>query len=156
MMLLQPGRSVIALAMGALFAATLVGCTAIERSHGYVPSVDEVAALQLGIETRASVAAAIGRPATIGVLESSDWFYVRSAYSQTGVGAREETSRDVLALRFDDTGKLAAIERFGLEDGRLVPISRRVTETGVRSVGLLDQLGRSLGRVSAEQILTQP
>lgn len=152
-----PSRpSLAVLALMVVISAAVPACTPIETAHGYVPSPAEMDALRLGSDTRQTVARAIGRPAIVGVLAGSDWFYIRSNYRQIGVGAPQETGRQIVALTFDDKDRLTGVQRFDLADGRVVPISRRVTDSGVRSVGLLDQLGRNLGRVNAEQMLAQP
>lgn len=142
--------------LGLALAASLAACTPIETGHGYIPTAEELAALTPGSDTRATVAAAIGRPAMTGALDDESWFYVRSTYRQSGVAPPQEISREIVALSFDDAGRLANVERLGLEDARAVAITRRVTDSGVRSVGLVDQLGRNLGRISADQVLAQP
>lgn len=152
-----PSRALLpVLALMAGLAVVLPACSPIEKAHGYVPSPAEMEALTLGEDTRESVAGAIGRPAIVGVLPGSDWFYIRSDYRQIGVGAPRETARRIVALSFDDADRLSGVQEFDLADGRVIPISRRVTDSGVRSVGLLDQLGRNLGRVNAAQMLAQP
>ena len=50
-----------------------------------------------------------------------------------------------MAISFDDTDAIANIERFGLEDGRIVPLSRRVTDSSVVENGFLRQLLGNIG-----------
>ena len=65
----------------------------------------------------------------------------------------KEVDRQVVAVYFNDNGKLENIEKWGLERGQIVPLSRRVTESSVRSMGVLRQIFASFGRVSAAQII---
>ena len=59
----------------------------------------------------------------------------------------------MVAIRFDGAGRVSNVERFGLERGRVVPLSRRVTDSNVEGVGLLRQLFGSLGQLSAEDLV---
>jgi hypothetical protein len=58
-----------------------------------------------------------------------------------------------VAVSFTEAGLVSNVERFGLQDGQVVVLSRRVTESNIRSLGLVRQLMGSLGRVSAGQLL---
>jgi len=51
-------------------------------------------------------------------------------------------------LRFSDDDVLQNVERFGLEDGRVVPLSRRVTESTVQDVTFIRQLIRNFGQIN--------
>ena len=59
----------------------------------------------------------------------------------------------MLAVSFDGNGTVTNIERFGLERGQVVTLSRRVTDSGVTNIGLLRQLMGNVGRVSASDLL---
>ena len=65
----------------------------------------------------------------------------------------EIVDRQVVAIRFDAGGRVSNIERFTLEDGRVVALSRRVTNSNVEGVGFLQQLMGSLGNIDAGQFL---
>ena len=139
--------------IAALAAGALSACTPIVTRHGYVPPADELALLQIGVDTRESVAETVGRPVTSGVLEGGDWYYVASTRRTVGPLAPREIDREVLAITYDAAGRLANVERFGLEDGRVVALSRRVTDTGVRRPGFLRQLLTSVGRLRAADLV---
>jgi hypothetical protein len=47
------------------------------------------------------------------------------------------------------------IARFGLEDGKVVEISRRVTETNIKGIGLIRQLLGNIGQIRASDVLGQ-
>ena len=44
------------------------------------------------------------------------------------------------------------IERYGLEDGRIINLTTRTTETGGRELGVLEQLFGNLLNLDAEQL----
>ena len=135
----------------ALFAAalSLVACSAIYRNHGYVPAEDELAPLQVGISDKADVTEAIGRPTALGVLSEGGWYYVQSRFRHYGTAAPEEIDRQVLAVSFTDAGTLSNIERYGLQDGRVVRLSRRVTTPNAQGVSFLGQLFGNIGNLDA-------
>ena len=148
----RTGRALTALALSAAVAvAALAGCTTQVRHHGYAPDEMALSELQIGRDDRETVAAAIGRPGTLGVLTDSGWYYVGSRWEQFAHRPPVEVDREVVALSFDQRGTLANVERFGLQDGEVVTLSRRVTDTQVAGVGLVSQLLRNLGRVTAGQ-----
>lgn len=118
----------------------LAGCSAIYRNHGYVPSEEDLAQLTVGIDTRDSVAEAVGTPSAGGVLNASGYYYVQSRVRHYAYQRPQVVEREVLAISFDDKGVLRNIERFGLEDGQVVPLARRVTDNTAQGSGLLRQL----------------
>ena len=143
-------------AAGVLLAGVMLltaACAPVYRNHGYIPSDDELALIVVGTDNRESVAATIGRPSAAGLLNDHGWYYVQSRWKHAGALPPKEEERQVVAVTFDDGGTVANVERFGLEKGRVVAISRRVTATTIKGRGLLAQLFGNLGRVSADQFL---
>ncbi len=142
---------------GVFGLVAIAACSPIFTNSGYVPTEAELAALTPGTDTRDTVAAALGRPSTSGVLSDQGWYFVQSRWKEYGLRAREEVNREVVAISFDEAGVVANIERFGLEQGRVVVLSRRVTTSSVQGSSFLRQLlgnignpagitGRTLGR----------
>jgi outer membrane protein assembly factor BamE (lipoprotein component of BamABCDE complex) len=140
---------------GLLLAMVVViaACTPLYKNHGYVPSDDELALITVGKDTRESVEAAIGRPSASGLLNDVGWYYVQSRWKNYGALASKEIDRQVVAISFTEAGAVANIERFGLEKGRIVPISRRVTESNIKSDGLLRQLFGNVGGLSTANLI---
>ena len=137
----------------AVSVLALAGCSAVYRNHGYTPSDDDLALIQLGVDSRQAVAETIGSPSTGGVLTDGDFYYVRSRVKSVGIRKPEVTERQVLAISFDANDKVQNIERFDLKDGKIVPLSRRVTSSSVENKGFLRQLLGNLGRFSASNFL---
>lgn len=148
------------LGSGARFAAiglvlvVVSACSPIYRNHGYVPRDEELAEIEVGRSTTEDVANAVGRPSAIGVLSGSGWYYVGSRFRQVGLRAPVEIDRQVVAVSFDDAGVVQNIERFGLEKGEVVVISRRVTDSNIKGVSFLRQLLGNIGNIGAADILS--
>jgi outer membrane protein assembly factor BamE (lipoprotein component of BamABCDE complex) len=145
-----PGARAKGLAL--LLAAGLAACTPIIRNHGYVPAPDELALVEVGVDTRETVSEKIGRPSTSGLLNDEGWFYVQSQYERIGPREPKEIDRKLLAVTFNEAGVVENIAFFGLEDGQVVEISRRVTETNVKGISVITQLLGSFGRITAEDV----
>ncbi len=138
----------------ALFCmVSIAACTPIYRNHGYVPSDQELAAITVGKDTRESVATAIGRPSAQGLLNDVGWYYVQSRFKHYGGYAPQEIERQVVAVTFTEAGVVENIERFGLAEGRVVALSRRVTDSNIKGVGFLRQLMGSFGRLKSEDLV---
>ena len=131
----------------------VAACSAVYRNHGYVPSEEELAQVEVGKDTRETVGQKIGRPSTQGLLNDVGWFYVQSRYKLVGPREPKEIDRQVLAVTFTDAGVVENIARYGLEDGRVVEISRRVTETNVKGLSFIQQILGSFGRLQAGDVL---
>lgn len=131
----------------ACVAVVLLGaCVASFRNHGYIPDEELLSDIVVGVDTRDSVAESVGPPSAGGVLENSGYFYVRSRMRHYAYRAPEEIEREVLAISFDNSGVVSNIERFGLEDGNVITLDRRVTESSVVDRTFLRQLLGSFGR----------
>ena len=136
-----------------LVLISVAACTPIYRNHGYVPRDEELAKVVVGQSTADEVALAVGRPSAIGVLTGSGWYYVGSRFKQIGIRAPAEIDRQVVAVSFDDAGVVSNVERFGLEKGQVVTISRRVTDDNIKGVSFLRQLLGNLGGIKATDLL---
>lgn len=142
-----------------LFAFALIvpiaisGCAPVYRNHGYIPPEMTLAEVAVGKTTQAELETLIGRPGAQGVLSDSGWYYVGSRWEYFGPREPREINRQVVAVRFSDAGVVSNIESFGLEEGQMVVLSRRVTDSGIEGVSIIRQLMGNVGRVSAGQLL---
>ncbi len=139
-------RAIRATAVAAFIA--LGACTPIYQNHGYIPPQEDLDQIQVGSDTRESVAEKIGVPTSAGVLDSSGYYYVKMRKRSIGPLASKEIERQVVAISFSENGVVQNVERFGLERGEVVPISRRVTTSSVSDKSFLRQLLGNLGRFS--------
>ncbi|MDJ1007112.1 MAG: outer membrane protein assembly factor BamE [Paracoccaceae bacterium] len=146
--------------MGARSIAVLVlagllvtGCVRLERSHGYVPTDSELANIEVGRDTRETVSSIIGAPGLDSLRTVNGWYYVKSDYETFLWQEPEEVRREVVAILYSDAGTVANIERFGLEEGRVITLSRRVTESNVTGVTFLSQLLGNLGNFRLQDFL---
>lgn len=134
-------------------AIALAGCQPLYENHGYVPPADQLAGVQVGKTTRDELDGLIGRPSSSGVLAGSGWYYVQSRWRTYGAFAPKEVDRQVVAISFDGKGVVSDVARYGLDHGEVVTLSRRVTESNIKGIGVVRQLMGSFGRISPDQAL---
>lgn len=139
--------------VAALALVFLGACTPIVRNHGYVPLEEDLTLVTVGVDTRETVASAVGAPGAGGVIDSGGYYYVRSRWETVAWRAPREVDRQLVAITFDEDGVVENIERFTLEDGRVIPLSRRVTETSIRRISFIRQLLGNIGRLRADQLV---
>jgi outer membrane protein assembly factor BamE (lipoprotein component of BamABCDE complex) len=133
---------------GVLAAAVVLGlaaCAPQMRYHGFAPGDDELAQIRIGTDTRQTVVERLGRPGMGGLLEGSGIYYVQSDWRHEHWRPPVEVDRQVVAISFDARDRVSNVERFGLRDGEVVPLSRRVTDMGSQP-GVLSQVFRVLGQ----------
>ena len=145
--------SAVRLGTFAIILTAFAACSSIYRNHGYVPRDEDLALLVVGEDTQETVAEKVGRPSSAGLLNGTGWYYVGSRWEQYAWRAPKEIDRQVVAISFNEDGTVQNIERFGLERGRVIALSRRVTDSNIAGVGFIRQLLGNVGNFSAEQIL---
>jgi outer membrane protein assembly factor BamE (lipoprotein component of BamABCDE complex) len=141
------------LAAAVMMVAALSACTASYRTHGYMPPEDELQQIVPGVDTRASVEDLIGVPNAAGVRDSAGYYYIETEMRHFAWRRPEITDRQILAITFDQAGVVDNIVSYGLEDGRVVPLTRRVTQTTDGDIGFIRKLFGNIGGLDAGQLL---
>ncbi|SNS23801.1 Beta-barrel assembly machine subunit BamE [[Luteovulum] sphaeroides subsp. megalophilum] len=149
----QNRRGLGRLALGLSLAVVVAACQPIYRNHGYVPTEIDLQRIEVGRDTRDSVAEIVGRPSASTLLNDSGWYYVQSRYRHYGAREPQEVDRQVVAITFNPSGTVRNIERFGLEKGQIVPLSRRVTDTTIEGTGFLRQLFGNIGALRTQDMI---
>jgi outer membrane protein assembly factor BamE (lipoprotein component of BamABCDE complex) len=150
---MQGIKSTVRIGLVTLLCIALAGCTARYRTHGYVPSEDELQQIVPGVDTRGTVEDLIGVPSTSGTLNESGFYYIESDVRHFAWKAPEVVDREVLAITFDSAGVVQNIERFGLEDGQVVPLARRITRSGDGDISFIRKLFGNIGALNAADFL---
>lgn len=145
-------RTAIRLGMALVLGAGLCACTAQFRNHGYVPIDEDLSLITPGVDTRDTVSETIGTPSSGGVLNESGYYYVRSRVKHFAWQKPEVVDRRVVAITFDQAGVVDNIGQYELQDGNVVPITRRVTRNG-QDVGLIRKLLSNIGGFSAADLV---
>ncbi|GAA4227987.1 outer membrane protein assembly factor BamE [Sagittula sp. NFXS13] len=131
----------------------LAGCETSYRNHGYVPPEEDLQQIVPGIDTRATVEDVIGVPNASGVLNNSGYYYIQSEVKHFAWQKPTVTDRQIVAITFDPAGVVENIESYGLDDGKVVPLSRRVTRTSDGDISFIRKLFGNIGGLNVGQLL---
>lgn len=145
-------RNRLAGVLAGLCLLVLGACQAQYQNHGYVPPARDLNELVVGVDTRATVDDVIGAPSASGLLSDGDYYYVRSRMREYGMSAPKVVDRQVVAISFNQNDTIRNIESFGLKDGHVVPLTRRVTDSSVMGNGLLRQIFGNFGNIDPTQL----
>lgn len=143
----------IRIVFSAIVLVGLAACSPIQRFHGYAPDDMLLSEVEIGRDTRETVAEKVGRPGLTGVMEGSAWYYVQSDWVHEGWRPPVEVKREVVTISFDGSDRVSNVERFGLEQGEVVALSRRITSTGPSGMSVLRQLFANFGQFNPAQML---
>ncbi|WGW02759.1 outer membrane protein assembly factor BamE [Tropicibacter oceani] len=126
----------------------LGACTTQYRNHGFVPPEDELQQIVPGVDTRASVEELIGVPTTSGVRNEGGYYYISSQVKHFAWQRPEVVDRTVVEISFTDAGVVENITTYGLEDGRVVPLTRRITRTRDGDISFVRKLFGNIGALN--------
>mgnify|MGYP006274331239 FL=1 len=142
-------------AFGLAALVAIAACSPIDRNYGYVPADDQLAEIALGEDTRDTVAEKVGAPFNRGVGGDRAWYYVSSTQRTFGPREPQTIRRDIVAVRFAEDGAVENIERFDVDDGRVVRLTARVTDSAVSELSLIRQIFGNIGTPQAGDILQE-
>ena len=151
----KAGSRVRAALVGATALALVAGCAPIVSTHGYAPIEEDVDAIIVGQDTRGSVRRKIGRPGSTGIFTDEGWFYVSTVTEQRTWNAPEIVDRRVVAVLFDQRDVVSAVNRYGVEDGKVFALERSTTPTLGRELTIIEQLIGNIGLVNPGDFTTQ-
>jgi outer membrane protein assembly factor BamE (lipoprotein component of BamABCDE complex) len=136
-----------------LAAGVLLACSPQIRSHGYVPNEDSLSSIVVGKDNRESIFATLGSPTSAALMRDDGWYYIASRVKHETYHAPEEIDRQIVAISFDQRGIVSNIERYGLQDGQVVVLTRRITDNPIKGPGFIQQLIGSLGNFNLSDAL---
>jgi len=148
-------KSAFLLPLVILTVSLVTGCTTMYKDHGYLPLEESLNQVAIGKDNRGFVTSLLGSPIGSGVLDDGAIFYISTRIKTYLFYEPKVVSRDMIVVSFDSQDKVSNVERFSLEDGRIVVLSRRVTEAPVKGPKILSQILGNFGNVSADDLLGQ-
>jgi outer membrane protein assembly factor BamE (lipoprotein component of BamABCDE complex) len=143
------------LAIACVVVAALSACAPVENQRGYVPDMEAISSIQVGMDTKDSVSMKLGNPSTQATFGSDTWYYISSHVEQNAFFAPRATERNILAVEFTGDGKVSDVHKFTLADGRVVAFQSRETPSRGRELSILQQFFNAvpgnIGRPGAGQ-----
>lgn len=137
------------LSVAAMAAIAASGCSRINYQRGYLADPVMMAAVLPGVDNRASVEQMLGRPSLASEFDQSTWYYISQKSEQFAFLTPRPVEHQVVAIRFTDSGDVAAVDNFGLDDVADITPHSDKTETRGKEITFLQQLFGNVGRFGA-------
>ena len=132
--------TVLAAAGLALF---LAGCSPTVEHRGYMPKPGAFDQISNGM-TKMEVEGILGTPSTSASVQyKGDSFYYITSITARKAFVTSETDRSVIAIRFNEDGKVKSYAQYGLQDGRVIDINTNQTPVYGEDTTLISALLRS-------------
>lgn len=129
-----------------LLVCSILACAPVIDNRGYIFDQKQIDTLQKGSSSLDGVRGSFGSPTAVSSFNGQALYYIYSRFVTESYRAPEETDRQVLALYFDKDEKLKDFGVYHLEDGIIVPIVQRTTQTQGQELSALQQILSNVGR----------
>ena len=124
-------------------ALILAGCTPEIEHRGYVPKPGAFNQITNGM-SKMEVEGILGTPSTTASMQfKGDSYYYMTSITTSKAFLTEETQREVIAVRFDDEGRVKSFAQYGLQDGRVIDVNTRQSPVVGEDTSILTALLRS-------------
>lgn len=133
----------------ALLAVSAAACNPMRDTHGYTTMDTKDSDVKVGVDTKATLLARLGSPSTEGVFDQEPaWYYVTAIQQRLAFYKPKTVHREILVVKFDDQDRVAKVDRYGMEKGRIVAYNGDRTPTRGRELGVLEQIFGNVGRTA--------
>jgi outer membrane protein assembly factor BamE (lipoprotein component of BamABCDE complex) len=137
------------LALGLLVAVATSGCAQLKGRQGYVVDPLLTDAVTPGVDNRESVEKTLGRPTFVGQFGTNEYYYVSRETRQLAFAKPRPVNQQVLRVRFDAAGNVAAVDRTGLELVSKISPEGDKTPTLGRERSFFEDIFGNIGAVGA-------
>lgn len=146
---LLPARPARLAIVGLIAAMSVGGCAQVKGRQGYVVDPVLTSAIAPGIDNRESVERTLGRPTFVGQFGNNEWYYVSRETRQLAFANPRPTGQQVLRVRFDPAGNVAAVDHTGLELVSKINPDGKKTPTLGRHRSFFEDIFGNIGAVGA-------
>ncbi|MCW5752040.1 MAG: outer membrane protein assembly factor BamE [Alphaproteobacteria bacterium] len=137
-----------ALALLLVSSLAMVGCETRQETRGYRFDEERLAQIKVGTSSQDEVLEILGSPSSLSTFSerNNTWYYIASNSEAFAFFREEIKDQKVVAIDFDENGRVAELRRYGLEDGVQVKPVGRETPTRGKELGVFEQFFGNLGR----------
>lgn len=137
------------IAGAAALLAGLGGCSRIRTHQGYLVDKLVVDSVAPGVDNKASVEGALGRPSFTSQFGEEEWYYVSRDMRQLAFKQPRPIDQTIVRVRFDPAGNVAQVDRIGMEQVAKIDPEGDKTRTLGRKRGFLQEMFGNIGAVGA-------
>ena len=124
-------------------ALLVAGCSTKLEHRGYMPKPGAFDQITNGM-TKMEVEGIMGTPSTTASVQyKGDSYYYITQITQQKAFLTTETDRTVIAIRFNEDGKVKSYAQYGLQDGRVIDINTNKTPVYGEDTSIISALLRS-------------
>ena len=134
------------LLMAGLIGGSLLACAPIIDQRGYVFNDRLIERLEIGKTNLQQTIDILGSPSTTSEINGKAFYYIHSRFVRESYRASKEVDRKVMAIYFDRQSNIRDIAIYGLDDGIIIEIVQRTTESQGAELSVIGQLFSNAGR----------
>ena len=124
-------------------ALVLAGCAPEVEHRGYMPKPGAFDQISNGMN-KMEVEGIMGTPSTTASVQyKGDSFYYITQITTSKAFLTSETDRTVIAIRFNEDGKVKSYAQYGLQDGRVIDINTNSTPVYGEDTSIISALLRT-------------
>lgn len=129
-----------------LIASMLGACTPEINHRGYIAKAGAFSQLSEGMN-KTEVEGILGSPSTTASVnfQGDSYYYITSQTESRSFLKPVETSREIIAVRFDKQDRVAGLAQYGLQDGRIINLQTRKTPIVGSEFSMLQELFKGIG-----------
>lgn len=135
-------------------AFALAACSPTVEHRGYIAKPGAFNQIGRGM-SKLEVEGILGSPSTTASVnyQGDSYYYITSITESRAFLTPAETSREVIAIRFDQDERVQSFAQYGLQDGRVIDVNTRKTAVIGEDTGILRQLLRGAGSAKTGPML---
>lgn len=135
-------RSIITACTAAALAFSIAACTPDKITRGHHLNPEDVAKIQVGVTTQHQVSDLLGSPSSVATFEerSDTWYYISKLTERYTELDENTVDQQVVAIDFDQHGRVANLRRYGLDDAEDITFVARTTPTQGDKLGFFEQI----------------
>ena len=130
------------------FATVLSACSPDIQTRGYIAKPGAFDQIRNGMP-KTEVEAILGSPSTTASIKynGDSYYYITSVTEGRPMNYPKEISREVIAIRFDQSDMVQSFGQYTLEDGRVVALNDNSTPVVGEDLSILQNIFRILIRL---------
>jgi outer membrane protein assembly factor BamE (lipoprotein component of BamABCDE complex) len=134
----------------------VAGCETIVDQRGFAATPGSVEKLEIDTQSREDVIRLIGSPSTVATFNPNVWYYIAQKQEYYAFFKPTMLEQNVMQLSFNESGRLTAIKKYDLSDGKDITMVSRITPTAGKEITVLEQIMGNVGRFSGPRQETNP
>ena len=124
----------------------LAGCSIPTTQRGNLPKPDALSQIKPGVTDRQTVQRLLGTPSSTAAFDDKTWYYISHESEQVAFLDPKLLDQQVVAIRFDDSGVVIAVDRKDLHDANAVTPNPNATPAPGREFSFIEQLIGNFGK----------